>query len=293
VPVTPAGDITTFELAKLFVRANGNQVYMASVTESANGLAVGEFRPVLYTAANGVLKTLTVADPIASVGGLHMYPYSLKPSAIQPGVTERRLHLFAPQGDKVLVLRQVNGVNFIEAGTIDTGRIQDNSKPVPLFIARSAGDADRGQLHLYYPKASGVVSFARALEQPTKDDPTQTEYVVRGVGIIDHGKIAGPFVAATAEPGLDEQARLFWAQRALDDKGKPLEFHGNVSMIPRPDNIYDKDMWGFNDWLTLKHTICFQVSRGGDHVRSRVVELGGLPINCAPAPTRDPTHPGL
>jgi hypothetical protein len=131
------------------------------------------------------------------------------------------------------------------------------------------------------------------MQRPSKGDPQTTQYVVEKFGLVDHDGIAGPVVAATAEPGVDEQARLFYAARNLDDKGKPTSLHGIVGMIPGPDNIYDRDMWGFNDWLTLKHTICYQISRGGDHKRSRVQELGGSPIGCWPIPNRDPTHVGL
>jgi hypothetical protein len=131
------------------------------------------------------------------------------------------------------------------------------------------------------------------MARPTSANPLATEYVVDRFGLVDHTKLDGAKVAATAEASVDEQARLLWAIRQLDDKGNPTALHGVVNMRPRPDNIYNKDSWGFNDWLTLKHTICYQVSRGGDHRRSRVIELGDTPIGCWPIPQHDPTHSGL
>lgn len=151
-------------------------------------------------------------------------------------------------------------------------------KPHPELVNLSSGSKHTGLLHVYYHTTSGAMRVVKAGYRGTYDATNGfgSRFAVETFGEVDTFKARS--IATTYLPGWT-QPRLVFVRL-----GGGLD--ARVEFRPKPENIYDHDYYGYNDWLTLKHTLCLQTAEAFGEVAG----LGMTPIACHPLPFTEQTH---
>jgi hypothetical protein len=294
--------------AAVFVHDQSDQVhvaYLVAATGSSEAplepvlpWELTEFTPVRLIDSKGVTSDLIVNAPANSVAGLYMYPHDISPFEVQTQGYEKVLHIFWSSQSQIEVARMESHDTFrlqdtSPIPTDDNRPIAEGSKVAPVMMNTVNGNPQWQQLYVYYLRDDGAVMSSKAYMKETGlPIPNNRIYQVYNWGYLDYDRVRGTFVSVAYDSRFDSQPRLVLAKKILDDDGNPASNHQSIEMRPAPESIAVKPGWGFNDWLTLKYTLCHQVAKGGDGnsgARSKVEELGFRPVRCLAIPEHDET----
>lgn len=288
IPVTGEPDLVrTPGLAgsdgKLLFRDAGGGVWISDVSIQGGRLHFGDILPVMLL-KDGVTEQL-VTDGESSPAAVFSYQPELSPSELQQQGS-KSLHLITARGDDIYLTRLVDGS---ENEVVEVERVIDavtpNGRTKPIWVTFDDQNEWNGALYVYAAGSDGtsVVLKGRYVDLDTPFG-TFSRWVFKKFGVVDAHEVFA--ISAVFEQGADEQPRLLTARRVLDDDGEPTLGHGRLVLRPRPENIFDIDYRGFNDWLTLRYTICHHISKAF----GRAAELGGVEVSCAAYPAQDLTH---
>lgn len=273
---TPSGDPAQ-SIGILFFRDAEGFVYQRNVRIVNDTLAFGPIEAVLIGGWSS--SQLRITDS-SSPAGLHAYPHDIAPWNMTPS-TPKVLHLFAADGSSIAILqRQSPGSNTYDLERLIDGVGPVTGRPSPVWVTYFDDRPHLGTLFVYNTSVDQDMYVSRGQPFGSLSNPW---WDVQLFHKVDAHKAAG--IAAIFRPGIDEQPRLLIMRRDYDDDGVPTALHRRLWLRPRAESIFDTDYYGYNDWLTLKYTLCPQVAELGDDLF-----WGSPAVDCAPYPARDQTH---
>jgi hypothetical protein len=281
--------------ALVLVKDSTDALWIASVdVVSRSGAAEPDLVVGAFSAVTRADRQVRLSTRQTQPSALLAYPFELRPSENVASQPQKSLHLFVA-AETISFPANVNYHIDVYRGPADAaGTVQllpqrinmdrelaMGSKLEPVWVNAVPGDDRSGALYLFY--AAGGVGYVRAYERGQVDGAGafSSGWIAGNMGIIDPGSAWSSSFAAVVT-ATDVEPKLFVA--LATSKGNAADATGElvVHMRPRIEGVEHFPYEGYNDWLTMRYTLCEQIATGFGAVPSQARR-----VNCRPAPWAD------